>query len=263
MVQGLAEFLPISSSGHLILVPAFLGWEDQGLAFDVGLHVGTFVALFAYFWRDWLAMTTATAADVASHKLAIRRYSQPGRLLTGIVVGTVPAALVGVLFDDWVEANLRTPTVVAFGLIAGAALLWVADHTLRSRRTVAELSLPLAFGIGLGQALALIPGVSRSGATLTFGLFAGLDRPTAARFSFLLGTPAFVGAGLLEAPVLRDASAAQNVQLAIGLLTSATVGLFVIHVLLGFLRTRTLLPFVVYRLCLGATVLMLISIGAI
>ncbi|MCL4241979.1 MAG: undecaprenyl-diphosphatase UppP [Dehalococcoidia bacterium] len=260
IVQGLAEFLPISSSGHLILVPALFGWEDQGLAFDVGLHCGTLVVLLVYFWRDWVRMFGTGLRDFSRHQFRFREHSQDSRMLWLIAFGSIPAAVVGLLFNDWIEEHVRQPWVVAITLAAFGAVMLVADRRTRNRRTMGSISIVDAAFIGVAQAMALVPGVSRSGATLCAGLFRDIRRDDAARFAFLLGTPAFVGAAALTAKDLTGLSGREGLELGIGFLCSATVGFAVIHLLLRYLRTRTLLPFVLYRFAVAALAL---TIGGI
>lgn len=256
IVQGLTEFLPISSSGHLILVRAAFEWPDNGLAFDVGLHLGTMLALLIYFWRDWYEMGTAGLQDLVRHRLQLRDYRPESRLLLLIVLGSVPTAIVGLLFNDWFEANVRQAWLVALTLAVAGTIMLIADRSTRGTRGMDDIGLNDALLIGLAQACALVPGVSRSGATMTMALFRDFGRSDAARFAFLLGTPAFVGAGLLEAADLRSAVDGDVLELVIGFGTSFGVGLAVIHYLLRYLRTRTLVPFVVYRY--GAAALTLI-----
>ena len=260
IVQGLAEFLPISSSGHLILVPALFGWDDQGLAFDVGLHVGTLMVLLAYFWRDWVRMFGKGTRDFFRYRFAFAQHEQESRLLWLIAFGSIPAGVVGLLFDDWIEENVRQPWVVAIMLAVFGAVMLIADRRTRNHRTMDSIGLADAAFIGAAQAMALIPGVSRSGATLCAGLFRDVRRDDAARFAFLLGTPAFVGAAALAARDLSGLSGRDLAELALGFSLSAVVGFAVIHFLLRYLRTRTLAPFVIYRFAVAALTLV---IGAI
>lgn len=260
IVQGLAEFLPISSSGHLILVPALFKWPDQGLAFDVGLHMGTLLALLLYFWRDWWQMATSAFPDLRQHGLDFRAHRERSRLLWFIVIGSVPAAVVGLLFNDYIEEHLRQPWLVAIALAGMAVVMLAADRLGRCERPLGTLKLRDAVLIGLAQSAALFPGISRSGATMTVGMFRNLTREAAARFAFLLGTPAFVGAALLEAGDMRGLSDHETVELAIGFGCSFTVGLLVVHYLLLFLRQRTLMPFIYYRFAVAAATL---AIGAV
>ncbi len=260
IVQGLSEFLPISSSGHLILVPALFKWPDQGLAFDVGLHVGTLCALLLYFWSDWWRMARSVVTDLTREGPRFKAYGADSRLFALIALGSVPAAIVGLLFNDWIEENLRQPWLVAIALAIVALVMLAADRRSRCSRTIAGITLVDAVVIGLAQATALFPGVSRSGATICAGLFRDFTRDSAARFAFLLGTPAFVGAALLKSKDIENLSGHQTNELLIGFVCSAIVGFLVIHLLLRFLRNRTLLPFVVYRLIVAALTLI---IGAV
>lgn len=260
IVQGLTEFLPISSSGHLVLVPKLFGWDDQGLAFDVGLHVGTMLALLAYFWRDWLRMAVATVGDVVRERRHVSAYGDDSHLFLLIALGSIPAAAVGLLFADWFEEHAREPWLVAVMLAVMGTVMLIADRISRRDRTMSTISVRDAVIIGLAQAIALIPGVSRSGATMSAGLFLNLSRDTAARFAFLLGTPAFAGAAFVEAGNLSGQSGSAWAQLIIGLVTSAVVGVLVIHYLLRFLRTRSLLPFVSYRYGVAAVTLFVLAI---
>lgn len=263
IIQGLTEFIPVSSSGHLVLVPAFFGWEDQGLAFDAGLHVGTLAAVLLYFRRDWLRMGFTAVDDLRVNRLAYSAYATDTRLLGYILVGTIPAAIVGLAFDDWIEANLREPWIVAVALaVAGTAML-LADLRSRLTRTSADLRLTDAILIGCAQAVALVPGVSRSGATIAAGLELNMRREDAARFAFLLGTPAFAGAALLTSFDLGGADDPSFAALGLGIVTAAVVGFAAIHYLLRFLRTRSLVTFVVYRYVLAGLTLALVAGGLI
>ncbi|MGH2607502.1 MAG: undecaprenyl-diphosphatase UppP [Tepidiformaceae bacterium] len=255
IVQGLTEFIPVSSSGHLILVPAAFGWDDQGLAFDVGLHLGTLLALLAYFWRDWLSMARSATADVAAVGFRWRRYRQETRLLAALALGTLPVAVVGLLAGDWIEDNVRQAWVVALGLAIAGTVMLVVDRTGRHTRTIEEFGVRDALFVGAAQALALIPGVSRSGSTITAGVFLDFRRDAAARFAFLLGTPAVLGAALFKGADLGRAWRNEFDVLAVGFVASALVGFVVIHFLMRYLRTRSLLVFVVYRYGLAAVTL--------
>ncbi len=259
IVQGLTEFLPISSSGHLILVPALFDWPDQGLAFDVGLHMGTLFALLVYFWRDWARLFASGWRDFWKHGFRFGNQARDSQLLWLLALGSVPAAVVGLVFNDWIEEHVRQPWLVALMLVAGGLLLLGAERFGRRERAIGSVGVVDALLIGAGQALALIPGVSRSGATMSAGMFRGLTRDDAARFAFLLGTPAFVGAAALKAKDLAGESGAEYGELAVGLVCSALVGFIAIHGLLRFLRTRSLMPFVYYRF--GVAILALIIGG--
>lgn len=253
-VQGLTEFLPISSSGHLILVPRLLGWDDQGLAFDVGLHLGTLVALLVYFWRDWIRMITSFLGDALVERLRVSAYRPDSRLFLYIAAGSVPAAIVGFLFADWIEENVRQAWLVAITLAAVGAIMLIADRTSRRDRDIGTLGLRDAVIIGVAQACALIPGVSRSGATISAGLFLRFQRDDAARFAFLLGTPAFFGAAILKFGDMTGDEVELDM-LAVGFASSSLVGLAAIHGLLRYLRTRDLRPFVAYRFAVAALTL--------
>jgi undecaprenyl-diphosphatase len=253
-VQGVTEFLPISSSGHLILVPVLLGWPDQGLAFDAAVHLGTGFALLCYFWSE-LVRLAAGVLSGAREEL---------RLAGAVAVGTVPATAAGLLFEHAIETRLRSALVVAGATIGWGLVLWWADRQARHAR-VADLravSLGRAFGIGCAQALALVPGTSRSGITVSAALFARLDRPTAARFAFLLGLPLTMGAGSLKVAALaRHGLGADTLPLAVGLAAAFVSGLAAVWFLIRYLQRRTLLVFVVYRLALGVLILGLLAAG--
>jgi undecaprenyl-diphosphatase len=251
LVQGLTEFLPVSSSGHLVLVPVLLGWPDQGLAFDAVVHLATALALLAYFAGE----IGRTARGV----LARRRDDV--RLALGVALATVPAGVAGLLFEDVVEARLRSATVVAASAIVwGLALGWADRRAERGHvQDLRQVGPARALLIGVAQALALVPGTSRSGITLTAGLALGLDRPTAARFGFLLGLPVTAAAGLLKTATLARAGggAALAGHLGIGFLAAFAAGLVAVWFLVRYVRRRSLTVFVVYRLALGLLILWL------
>jgi len=247
IVQGLSEFLPISSSGHLILVPSLFKWRDQGLAFDVGLHGGTLLALLIYFWRDWYRMFRAGFRDLGAQGFRFRSHGPDSRLLWLLALGSLPTAVAGLLFEDWIEENLRQPWLVAVMLAGVGTVMLIADRRAANRRLITDIGPWDTVLIGLGQAAALIPGVSRSGATMSVALFRDFSRDTAARFAFLLGTPAFVGALGLKLGDLAGLTGREALDLAVGFACSFLVGIAVIHLLLRWLRTRTLMPFIVYR----------------
>jgi undecaprenyl-diphosphatase len=244
IVQGLTEFLPVSSSGHLILVPRLLGWPDEGLAFDAAIHLGTLAALLVYFRRDLMEIALGTD----------RRL---GLLLAG---ATVPAGLAGLALGKAIEARLRSPVVVAASLVVWGVVMWIADRRAsgRCRATAAPAQVGWVAGmaVGLAQAVALIPGTSRSGITITAGLFAGMSRVTAARFAFLLSIPITAAAGGYSALKLmrHGLDPALVGPLGMGVLTSFLAGLAAVWFLVNFLQRRSLLPFVIYRCCLGAVI---------
>jgi len=259
VVQGLSEFLPISSSGHLILVRDAFGWPDDGLAFDVGLHLGTLLALLVYFWRDWAGMAQSGARNLGKHRLKLLSYDGEARLLLLLAVGTVPAGIVGLLLDSWIESNVRQAWLVAIMLISFGLVLLLSERLGRKERGLQSVGLRDAIIVGLAQAIALIPGVSRSGITISAALGLGFERETAARFAFLLGTPAFVGAGILKAADLAGGAEVDAAPMLVGFATSLAVGLAAVHWLLGFLRHRSVEPFVAYRLVVGVLTLMLVT----
>lgn len=251
IVQGLTEFLPISSSGHLVLVPSFFGWTDQGLAFDVAVHFGSLLAVCAYFRRDILALLAGTA------RLATFNLDTPGsKLALGIALGTIPAAVAGLLAAGWIEANLRSPSVIVFTLAGYAVLMIIADRIGKSERNITDVSLRDAFLVGCAQALALIPGTSRSGVTITAGRFLGFARQDAARFSFLLSVPVIFLASMYETLklVLSDELVPWG-QLGTGVAVSAVVAYLSIEFFMRFVQRIGLLPFAVYRLLLAAVIL--------
>lgn len=257
IVQGIAEFLPISSTGHLILFPWLLGWKDPGLTFDVALHAGTLVAVFLYFWRMWWEMI-ASALGVSRLEPAVAR--QKRRLFSYLIIGTIPGGIIGLLFEKAAEEALRQPVIIGFALVIVALLMWAGEIKGRRRETkLEEVGLGGALFVGIAQAIAVIPGVSRSGITMTAGLFSGMDRETDARFSFLLSTPIIAGAALKKGLEVHKHGLPPGMELPfiVGILVSAAVGYAVIAWLLRFLSTRTFKPFIIYRLALGVLVLAL------
>ncbi len=260
LVQGLTEFLPISSSGHLIAVPVLLGWDDPfigSLAFSVMLHLGTLGALLVYFRADWLRLVPAGLATLRDRSLA----GNPDRRLAWMLaLATVPAIVGGLLLNDLAETTFREITLVAVTLVIGAAILWLADRRGSRTRSVADVTFPIAIAIGFAQAAALVPGISRSGISISAGLFAGLDRSSAARFSFLLATPVTALAGTYEAMRLLTGDAGFDVSsqagvLGVGMVAAFLAGLAAIAGLLRFLRTQPTTVFVAYRLVFAAVIL--------
>jgi undecaprenyl-diphosphatase len=256
IVQGLTEFLPVSSSGHLIIVPYLLGIDDPfitSLGFSVILHIGTLIALLLYFRTDWLRLVPAFFATLRDRSLA----GDPDRRLAALIaIATVPALVLGFLLND-VENLFRNVGLVSVMLVVGGAILWLAERSGSRRRMALDLSFPQALAIGGAQAIALIPGISRSGISISAGLFAGLQRDEAARFSFLMATPITAAAAAYEVlKVVRGETVAfQAGPMAAGLVASFVFGLLAITVLLRFLRTRSTDVFVLYRVILAAVVL--------
>jgi undecaprenyl-diphosphatase len=266
IVQGLTEFLPISSSGHLILVPALLGWDNQfldSLTFSVMLHLGTLGALLVYFWREWVRLVPAGLATIRDRSFA----GDPDRRLAWLIVATMlPAIVVGVLFDDFIEANVRTAGTVAVLLLIGAAILWLCDHLGRTDRRIDDLTFPQAFGIGVAQAAALFPGVSRAGISISAARFFGLERPEAAKFSFLMAAPIIAGAGAWEIlKLVRDGSevAIQVGPLIAGMVAAFGSGLLAIAFLLRWLANHPLDIFVWYRIGLAAVIFVALLTGRV
>jgi len=255
LLQGFTEFLPVSSSAHLILLPRLLGWEDQGLAFDVAVHVGTLSAVILYFRRELVPMSRDWVQSVLT-----RKQTANSRLAWAVLWGTIPVGLAGLLLKGVIEDNLRSELVIAAATIGFGLLLWVADSKGRGKRDEYSLRISDIAIIGVAQALALIPGTSRSGATMTAGLMLGLSREAAARFSFLLSIPVIVLAGglltldLIQQPGLVDWSA-----MIIGAVTSAITAYLCIHFFLKLLERVGMLPFVIYRLALGAVLIYLFA----
>jgi undecaprenyl-diphosphatase len=261
LVQGLTEFLPVSSSGHLILVPWAMGWKDpfiNSLAFSVMLHMGTLVALILYFWRDWLTLIPAGFASIRDQSLR----DEPDRKMAWLlVVATIPAVLVGPLLTDTIESWVREPARVAAMLCVGAAILWLADRWGSKVRDIDSMTFGGALAIGVAQVLALVPGISRSGVSIAAGLFEGLTREAAARFSFLMATPVVAGAGLWEARKLLTGEAGVQPEtrlILIGFLAAATSGVFAIHFMLEFLKRQSVTVFVVYRVIAASVVFVIL-----
>lgn len=242
LVQGLGEFLPISSSGHLIVVPWLLGWEDHGLAFDVALHLGTLLAVVAAFARDWWTLLSAGIGGL----LKGRPFAEPeARTLWRLALASVPGAVVGLLLDHWAETTFRAPLLVAFNMAFLGLVLLLADRKASSKGG-AEVSTRDALLIGLAQAAAIVPGVSRSGSTISAALFLGYERRDAARFSFLLATPITLGAVLVKIPKLLAAGGG-GAALGWGMATAAVSGFVAIVFLLRLVRTSSYRPFAYYR----------------
>ena len=264
VVQAVTEFLPISSSGHLVLAPELVGDEVSSLTFDVGLHLGTLVAVLAYFWRDWVAITVATFRDAVTHGYRLPRWSPYARLGLMLALGTVPAVVAGLLLEGWIEAQARSAEVVGVMLIVVGGYIWAADRWGAQVEQLFDMTPRRALAIGVAQAVALIPGVSRSGATIATGRLFGFDRPAAARFSFLLSAPVILGAGTLQMAeaATGEASVAWGPML-VGAVAAAVVGALVIKGLLAFLQRRTLAVFVWYRIGLGIAVLGAAAAGVI
>ena len=246
LVQGLTEFLPISSSAHLILVPIISDWQDQGLAFDVAVHAGTLIAVVTYFRKEISKMFVEWLGSLKG------KHTEDSKLAWAVLVGTIPVGLAGLLFKDFISGNLRTPLVIATTTIVFGLLLWLADKTGQRSRDEHQLSWKDILLIGVAQAIALIPGTSRSGITITAALLLGLSRQAAARFSFLLSIPVIVLAGGVETlDYLKVASSSDARDLLMGAMISAISAYACIHYFLKLLERIGMMPFVIYRLVLG------------
>ena len=243
IIQGLTEFLPVSSSAHLAIIPWLLGWDDPGLAFNVALHLGTLLALLIYYREDWLAMAVSV----------VKGGHEQRRLLLFLIVASIPGAVFGLLFEKQAETIFRSPLLIASTMTALGIMLWVFDRRPRRlKRTVADMTLRDAFLIGLSQAFAIIPGVSRSGVTITTALALRMRRDDAANFSFLMATPIIAGAGLMKAhELIRNGL---DSALAAGFIASAVFGLLAISILVNYVRTRSYQPFVWYRIAFAVVV---------
>ena len=252
LLQGITEFLPISSSAHLILPSQVLGWPDQGLAFDVAVHVGALMAVVHYFRRDIHLLTISWLSSGFS-----RSMTSSARLAWYIVIATIPAGLCGLFFDNWIEQNLRSSIVIAATTIIFGLLLWFADKQGSQRLVIADITLFVALVIGLAQVLALVPGTSRSGITITAALFLGLRSSEAARFSFLLSIPLIAAAGLFKfTELVASDVTVQYLELLTGLVVAGMSAWLCIHYFLVFINRIGLLPFVIYRLILGSLLLL-------
>lgn len=256
LVQGLTEFLPISSTAHLRIAPAVLGWKDAGAAFTAVLQLGTLAAVVGYFVRELVGMVRAAVSPA--------RWKDPeAQRLLQLIVGTIPIGIAGLLLRHAIEGAFRSLWVIATSLIVVGLLMAVIERTARGVRTMDQIQLRDAVLVGMAQMLALVPGVSRSGITLIAGMAIGLRRDTAARFSFLLSVPAVAAAGLFELPKVMRAHDISRGPLLVGLAVAAASGYASIAWLLRFLRTRTTMPFVIYRVALGAALLMALGAGVL
>jgi undecaprenyl-diphosphatase len=260
IVQGLTEFLPISSSGHLRVVPAFAGWEDPGAAFTAVTQLGTMAAVLLYFRQD---LTNIARGWFAGLRDAERRDTLDSRMGWYLIAGTVPIVIFGVAFSDQIETTARSLTLIGCTLIGLGLLLLLAERVATRERQVEDVTLRDALLVGLAQSAALIPGVSRSGATITMGLFLGMDRAAAARFSFLLSVPAVVLSGVYQLRDIGGEGAVGLAPTAIATVFAFLSGYAAIAFLLRFLATHTTAVFVVYRVVLGSVVLALAGAGVI
>jgi len=255
LVQGATEFIPVSSSGHLVLVPWLLSWPSPSLAFDTTVHWGTLVAVVVYFWRPWRALVTAWVRGLVRWDW----HDPMARLGWLLIIGTIPAAVIGYFLEDWFESLFSKPVWVSLFLLVTAGTLvlseWLGSRSMAAGgvRHLDSLNWPNALVIGLGQAAAIAPGISRSGVTMSLGLSGGLSRSVAATFSFLLSTPIILGAGVLQLTRLASepGAIAQVPVLVAGFLAAAVTGYLSIWSLLRYLKRGRLYPFAVYCVCLG------------
>lgn len=254
IVQGLSEPLPISSSAHLLLLPWILNWPEHSLTFDVALHGGTALAILVYFWRDWLELIGAFFASLRDRSLSGDYHR---RLVWYIVVASIPAALAGLLFESTIEEILREPVIVAPLLMIMGIVLLIADRTSSHSRSLSEIRLSDAVIIGLAQTLALVPGVSRSGITITMGLFRQMNRADAARFSFLMSGPIVMGAFLYKMLGLlrKGLPEGEATAFVVGIVVAALVGYGAIRFLLGYVQKNSFNLFIYYRLAFGGIIL--------
>nr|WP_300307632.1 undecaprenyl-diphosphate phosphatase [Halomonas sp.] len=255
LIQGVTEFLPVSSSAHLILVPVFSDWPDQGLAFDVALHVGSLAAVIIYFREELLRMIGSWFKSATG-----KGTDEDARLAWWVILATIPVGVVGLACKDLIEQYARSPVLLAFGLIVFGIVLGVVDWRFRGSRSEYQMSWRDALLIGLSQALALIPGTSRSGITMTMALMLGLSREASARFSFLLSIPVIVLAGGLETLDLVESGIDVNwSDLALGTVLSGVSAFLCIHFFLSFIKRIGMQPFVIYRILLGIALLWLFA----
>jgi undecaprenyl-diphosphatase len=246
LVQGLTEFLPVSSSAHLILIPWFLHWPDPGLSFDVALHWGTLLAVVIYYRAELVKIAIEFFGSFTGEK------TPSGRLGWYLIAATIPGAILGFLLEKKAESTFRSPVLIACTMSLLAIYLFIADRRNMARFSLDRLTLTHALTLGCAQAFALVPGVSRSGVTIATALLLGLDRPSAVRFSFLMSVPIILGAGILKIRIL--VSNAGDPTMWSGLFTSCLAGLAAIHLLVTYVRTRTFTPFVIYRLALAGVI---------
>jgi len=251
-LQGLAEFLPISSSAHLSLTPWAFGWNEPGLAFDVALHLGTLVALLAFFWAEWIALARAAVNVVTTWR--VETVSE--HRVVFLVIATIPAAIFGLLLEQQAETIFRAPALTATALIVLGVLLWWADRAAPSARALADMTWKQALVIGIAQVFALIPGVSRSGSTITAARALQFDRQSAAVFSFLMSMPVIAAAAVLKVPKLLTAGI--DATIIVGVLTAALSSWLAIAVLLRFIQRNGFAVFAIYRFILGAAVYALV-----
>ena len=241
-IQGLTEFLPVSSSAHLIIVPWLMKWPDRGLSFDVALHLGTLLALIAYYWREWLDLLMS----IFSGNRAARR------MLSLLIVASVPGAVIGATLEKYAESIFRSPILIGLDMAILGIVLWLCDKYGNRRRRAEDLTLTDAILIGLAQAAAIVPGVSRSGATISVARILGINRADAANFSFMMATPIIAGAGILS--IHKALASGSHLDLATGFIVAAIFGFGAIGFVLRYVKNHSYRPFAMYRLIVGAAV---------
>jgi undecaprenyl-diphosphatase len=256
IIQGFTEFLPVSSTAHLTIIPDLLGWKDPGLSFDVALHLGTLVAVLVYFFRDWVQVILN---GIGISYRGARPDENSRSLLWLLILGTIPAALAGLKFEKYADQMLRTPYIIGSAMIVFGILMWVADRASTARNGLDQMTGFDAIVVGCAQALAIVPGVSRSGITLTAARFRGFGREAAARFSFLLSTPIIAGAAAKKGYELYKDGLPEDMRVPylVGVLVSGIVGLLVIAFFMKYLRNHSLSVFVWYRIIFGIIVVAL------
>jgi undecaprenyl-diphosphatase len=257
IVQALTEFIPVSSTAHLVLIPWLFGWKDGGLTFDVALHAGTLVAVIIYFFRDWLQIIgQAFGLNIGSDP----DLKQNRNLLWLLAVGSIPIGIIGYLFDKQADTTWRQPYVIGTMLIVVGVVMWIAEKRRIGSKSMSTIQMSDSVAIGLAQAVAVIPGTSRSGATISAGLFRNMTRETAARFSFLLSTPAIAAAVAKKAWDIHKEGgipAGMKMPIVVGIAVSGILGAIVIAFFLRYLRRDSLMPFVYYRIVFGIIVIAL------
>jgi len=255
IVQGLTEFLPISSSGHLVLVPYLVEWTDQGLAFDVAVHFGSLIAVVVFFREDIVGLLRGSVQILGGDVRSPQAY-----MALAIALGTIPAAAAGLLFASWIEVNLRDPAIIVYTLAGYGILMALADRYAKREKGITEVRIKDALIIGMAQALALVPGTSRSGVTITAGRLLGFERQDAARFSFLLSAPVILLATLYKGGelILGDVPVAWG-ELALGAAVSAVVAYLSIEFFMRFVTRIGLAPFAIYRLGLAALIVYVLA----
>jgi undecaprenyl-diphosphatase len=253
IVQGLTEFLPVSSSGHLVLIEKLFGWKELGLAFDVAIHLGTLLALVVFFGREWVGVINGFFRSLRTRP---SRWDTEGRLAWMLILATIPAVIAGAALSDQIERNLRTLFWVANFLVAGALVMLAAELWGKKARDFGAVRAGDAASVGFAQVLALAPGVSRSGITISAGMFSGLNREAAARFAFMMAAPIIGGAGVWEAiKVARHGLGGGTPgAFVVGFMTSAVTGFFAVKYFIRYLKRGSLMPFVIYRLVVAAAV---------